>query len=256
MPKPWRTAILAAVFWTAGSAWAEPLTYVPVALGWTAEEVERAAEPNATAIIERARREGALGCTHDCDRLERIFNELVARARLQGEAARAKRWTLTVVQLPEVEAMALPGGQVLIGQPFIEQRAAGDDTLAFVLAHEIAHSVLEHERQALTYARQLLPRQVPRSVQDMYVELAYNFSLLKALEPVMRQGEFEADELGLLLAASAGFDPQKQLAFIEREAAEDSGDVPLVRTHPSAPERVEALRARLPLAQRLYEMAR
>lgn len=88
-------------------------------------------------------------------------------------------------------------------------REAGE-TLAFVLAHEMIHSILEDERQALTYAQLLLPRQIVRSVKDMYVEIELNASLLMAMEPVMQQGEYEADELGMLLASAAGFDPDTQ----------------------------------------------
>ena len=80
-------------------------------------------------------------------------------------------------------------------------REAGE-TLAFVLAHEMIHSILEDERQALTYAQLLLPRQIVRSVTDMYVEIELNASLLMAMEPVMQQGEYEADELGMLLASA------------------------------------------------------
>ena len=62
----------------------------------------------------------------------------------------------------------------------------------------------------------------------------------------------EADELGLLLAARAGYAPEERMAFIEAEAAmEASGDRPVVATHPSAALRLEKLRERLPLARRL-----
>ena len=156
-----------------------------------------------------------------------------------------------MVRLPDVDALALPGGQVIVSESFIDQRALSDDALAFVLAHEMAHSLLEHERQALTFARLLLPRDVPRTVSDMYTEIDYNFALLQAMEPVLHQGELEADELGLLLASVAGFAPDRQLAFIEREAAEDARRRPLLSTHPSPQLRLEKLRASLPLARRL-----
>jgi Zn-dependent protease with chaperone function len=101
----------------------------------------------------------------------------------------------------------------------------------------------------------LLPRDVPRTVRDMYTEMDYNFALLKAMEPVMQQGEYEADELGLLLASVAGFVPERQLAFLEAEAAEDTGGQALVSTHPPARARLDRLRTALPLARRLLVMA-
>lgn len=254
---PFAQLARSAVFWVlaalaAGSGNAAQLAYEPVALGWSADEVERATVGNVTAILQRAERSGQLGCRRHCERLDRIFTRLVADARTQTARANALPWSLTVVQLPEVEAMALPGGQVVISETFINERTPSDEALAFVLAHEMAHSILEHERQALTFARMLLPRHVSRTVQDMYAEMDFNYALLKAMEPVVQQGELEADELGLLLASVAGFVPDRQLAFIEEEAARHDVQASLVSTHPAARVRLEQLQLRLPLAWRLW----
>jgi len=241
--------LLAALAVVAGHA--VELAYEPVALGWSTDEVEHASSGTFAAIVQRAEREQQMGCSQHCARLQRTFDRLVDVARTQRNGARPLPWTLTVVRLPDVDAFALPGGHVIVSESFIEQRALSDDALAFVLAHEMAHSLLEHERQALTFARLLLPRDVPRTVSDMYTEIDYNFALLQAMEPVLHQGELEADELGLLLASVAGFAPDRQLAFIEREAAEDARRRPLLSTHPSPQLRLERLRASLPLARRL-----
>jgi predicted Zn-dependent protease len=157
---------------------------------------------------------------------------------------------LHVLRLPEVEAQALPGGPVVISESFVDQQALSDPALAFVLAHEMAHVILEHERQALSFALLLLPRQIVRSVRDMYVEMDYSLSLLKRMEPVMQQGEFEADELGLLMASAAGFDPDLQLVYLEQECSADTERRGLVATHPPACERLNTLKMLLPLARR------
>jgi predicted Zn-dependent protease len=149
--------------------------------------------------------------------------------------------------------MALPGGHVIVSEAFIEEAVPNEDALAFVLAHEMAHSILEHERQALSFARMLLPQQVQRTVADLYVEIDHNLGLLRAMEPVLQQGEREADELGLLLAAAAGHDPQRQLAFLERALAQGEPRRGLVQTHPLLADRLDGLRERLPLARRLHQ---
>ncbi len=238
-----------------GAARAQTLSYEPVGLGWTHADVARASAGQLQAIAQRAERQQRFGCARHCERLQRIFDRLVAQARAQSAHAASLPWTLTVVRLHDVDAIALPGGQVLISEDFIDGRALHDDALAFVLAHEMAHSILEHERQALSFARLLLPRQVPRSVRDMYTEIDHNFALLKAMEPVLQQGEFEADELGLLLASSAGFAPQRQLDFMATEAAAHAVGRPLMSSHPAAAARLEKLRERLPLALRLLPAA-
>jgi len=231
------------------------LGYEPVALGWSTDEVQGATIGNLIAIKQRAERADQLGCQRHCERLERIFERLVAVARTQTQRASSLPWTLTVVRLADVEAMAMPDGQIIVSEPFIDRRSLTDESLAFVLAHEMVHSILEHERQALTFARLLLPRDVPRTVRDMYTEIDFNFALLQAMEPVMQQGELEADELGLLLASVAGFLPDRQLAFAEAEAAEDAKRTPLIATHPSAQTRLAKLRSCLPLARRLVALA-
>ena len=243
-------------FFTAMAAPAVELAYEPVALGWSTDEMERATIGTLTALTARAEGKQQLGCRRHCERVERVFAQLVTVARLQTAHSRTLPWVLTVVQLDDVEALALPGGHVVISEAFIDRRAPTDETLAFVLAHEMAHSILEHERQALTFARMLLPRDVPRSVRDMYTEIDFNFGLLQAMEPVLQQGELEADELGLLLASVAGFAPERQLVFLENEVAASGERRALISTHPGPTLRLSRLRSYLPLAQRLAAIAR
>lgn len=232
------------------------LAYEPMGLDWSAAEVERAALANYDAVLLRAQREHLAGCEHRCERFQLIFDRLVAVARLQTERARALPWSLTIVRSPDVQAMALPGGQVLISETFVNSRKFSDEALAFVLGHEMSHSILEHERQTLHFARMLLPRHVNRSVADVYTEIDFNIALLRSLEPVMQQGELEADELGLLLASAAGFEPRRQLSFIELEGRQGDEPTGFVSTHPSARLRLERLRQRLPLAERVHSAAR
>lgn len=234
-----------------GAALGVQLVDEPRSLGWSAAEVAGAASLQQT--VSQAEAAGALGCAQYCGRLARIFASLLDQARKQSAHAAQLPWALTVVRLPDVAAFSLPDGQVVISESLIDDRDLSDEALAFVLAHEMAHSILEHERQLLTVGRLLLPRQVDRSVRDMYVEFAHNFGLLKTLEPVLHQGEFEADELGLLLAALAGYAPRRQIEFMQNEVAEDDLRRPVSATHPPPLERLERLQSLLPLAERLHE---
>jgi predicted Zn-dependent protease len=247
--KAWAIALWVPLLIAPASA--QTLSYEPVGLAWTAHEVEQASLGSLQILTQRAVRENKMGCKQYCKRLHRIFNSLLPHARAQSLAALQRNWSLTVVRLPGVDAMALPGGQIIVSEDFIRANRLSDESIAFVLAHEMAHSILEHERQALTVARMLLPREVNRTVDDIYVEMSFNHALFKALEPVMQQGELEADELGLLLAAKAGYAPDKQITFIAREAAREIPAKPLVATHPTSKQRLEKLRERLPLARRL-----
>ena len=234
----------------AAAAQSAQLAYEPVGLGWSGEEVERASAVQMDALAERAEKAHQIGCSAHCARLDRVFNRLLTGAQLQTTRSATLAWSLLVVRLPDVQAMAMPNGRLAISEAFVDRHLQTDETLAFVLAHEMIHSILEHERQALTFAQLMLPRQIVRSVRDMYVEIDFNLSLLMAMEPVMQQGEYEADELGLLLASAAGFDPDRQIAFIEAQCRDDTGRQPLVATHPPACQRLQALESLLPLARR------
>ncbi len=239
-----------------GGALGVQLVDEPRSLGWTAAEVAQAGAGSLQQAVAQAAAAGGLGCAQHCERLGRLFERLVAEARQQSPHADRLRWSLTVLRSPGVDAFSLPDGQVVISEALIEDRGLSDEALAFVLAHEMAHSLLEHERQLLTAGRLLLPRQVDRSVSDMYVEFEHNLGLLRTLEPVLHQGEFEADELGLLLAALAGHAPNRQLEFMQNEVAEDEHRRALSSTHPSPIDRLERLQARLPLAWRLHALGR
>jgi len=255
MPKVLRAVLGCLVFLTTLRCGAVQLAYEPVGLGWSDAEVARSAQGPLADLVARAERAGLWGCTRGCEALGRVYSRLVELAREQTARSATLPWTLIVVGLPEVQAHAMPGGQVVVAQSLLDAWSGDDDVLAFVLAHEMAHIILEHERQALTYARLLLPPQVERTVQDMYAEMDFNLALLRAMAPAMQQEEFEADELGFLMASAAGYAPERQLAFIAHACEIADAAVPLVPTHPAACARERALRALLPLARRQRPLA-
>jgi Zn-dependent protease with chaperone function len=250
MTPLFRLTISILLMLAAAAAHSVQLAYEPVGLGWSDEEVERASAVQMDTLAERAETAGQMGCRAHCERLNRVFERLITEAQEQTARSATLPWSLLVVRLPDVNAIAMPNGRLAISESFVDKHLQTDETLAFVLAHEMIHSILEHERQALTYAQLLLPRQIVRSVKDMYVEIDFNASLLMAMEPVMQQGEYEADELGLLLASAAGFDPDRQIAFIESQCRSDGDSQALMATHPPTCQRLSALQSLLPLARR------
>lgn len=233
------------------------LIEAPQGLAWTSGEVARAGLPAATAVLERARQQQALGCSQHCALIDRVWRRLLPVLEQQlGDRAASMHLRLQVVRLDGIEAFATPDGSIFLGEPFVARQAADDAQLAFVLAHEAAHVLLEHERENLTAALALLPRNVPRTVDDVYVELAYNYALLKAIEPSLHQVEFAADEAGFQLAALAGYAPLQQLGFALDQAAQEEPRRGLASTHPTALARLQRLQQLLPLAQAVYRRGR
>jgi predicted Zn-dependent protease len=226
---------------------------VPTGLAWSAEEVARAGTGAAT-ILARTAAAGQSDCRTHCETIQRVWLRL-ADVIVGQQEGRVKPFVLTlhVVQADDVDAFAAPDGTLVLSEEFVRRRHLDDAQLAFVLAHEAAHTLLEHERQALTAALLLLPRNVPRTVKDVYVEFGFNIEVLRLLEPVMQQAELEADEVGLQIAALAGYPPAAQLRFMENEAAAETPSPAIVATHPTAASRLARMRGQLPLAERIYE---
>jgi Zn-dependent protease with chaperone function len=229
------------------------LDFASPGLAWTAAAVSSASE-SSSAPRPAAQR---LACVTHCASIGRPWAALLAAARRHADLDHAPNWQLDVVQRDDIEAQALPGGRVVLSESFVRRRALTESQIAFVLAHEIAHVLHQHERQLLTAALALLPREVPRTVADVYVEMDFNISLFKSLEVVMQQAELEADETAIYLAALAGYGPSDTLRFLEAEDRHTERDAAsFVATHPSAATRLQQARRSLPLALRLAEHAR
>jgi len=164
--------------------------------------------------------------------------------------------SLVVVTSPDLQALSFPDGTIVISEVFIKREQLAAEQVAFVLAHEAAHVLLQHERQTLTSMLALIPSPARHSPQDVYTEMEFNyFSMTDAMTPIFHQVELEADEVGLQLAALAGYDPAAQLLFLIRSAQREVGPS-MVPTHPSMDSRWRQLSQLLPLAQRLLEVGR
>jgi Zn-dependent protease with chaperone function len=86
--------------------------------------------------------------------------------------------------------------------------------------------------------------------------MEYNyFSMSESYALVFQQAEFEADEIGMQLAALAGFAPQLQLKFMEQRAME-APESSIYATHPPDSQRLQRLRDQMPLAFRLFQFGR
>ena len=205
-------------------------------------------------ILARTAAAGQSDCRTHCEAIQRVWLRLTDVIAGQQEG-RAKPFVLTlhVVQADDVDAFAAPDGTLVLSEEFVRRRHLDDAQLAFVLAHEVGAHAVRARAAGADCALLLLPRNVPRTVKDVYVEFGFNIEVLRLLEPVMHQAEFEADEAGLQIAALAGYPAAAQLRFMESEAAGETAGAAIVSTHPSAASRLARLRGELPLAERIYE---
>lgn len=180
-----------------------------------------------------------------------------------GEAARDFEWAVSVVDSEQANAFCLPGGKIVVYTgilPYTETEAG----LAAVMGHEMAHAVARHGSQRLlrTSLAQTLMMGATASLSmgDMSDEQKrVAMAALGAgaqygvLLPFSRGHETEADQMGLLYMARAGYNPREAIAFWERMAKAGGGQPPeFASTHPSHESRVRDIQSFLPRAMEEY----
>jgi len=172
------------------------------------------------------------------------------------------KWEFNLVNDPTVNAWCMPGGKVVFytGILPICQDEAG---VAVVMGHEIAHAVADHgaERmsqgmvaQGLQIGAGLATMQKSPAFQQLF-QTSFGVGAQLGMLSFSRKHESEADELGLIFSAMAGYDPREAPKFWERMSANSGGGAPpeFMSTHPSHDRRISDLTALLPTAMEYYE---
>ncbi|MBA4018096.1 MAG: hypothetical protein C0483_13065 [Pirellula sp.] len=172
-------------------------------------------------------------------------------------------WKVEVVDSEQQNAFCLPGGKIVVYTGILPI-AETDAGLATVLGHEISHALAHHgaERMAQEQLVQMGVMSVGGAAGDMSPEqrlrmmqvlnAGAKFGILK----YSRSHESEADHMGLLIMAAAGYDPRESMRFWERmQESTGKGNAPpeFMSTHPSHGTRITDLKAWLPEAMPLYE---
>lgn len=167
-------------------------------------------------------------------------------------------WEFNLVESAQANAFALPGGKVAIYTGILPITANADG-LAAVMGHEIAHAIARHgaERMATQRLVQMGSMAAGMSISDM--DPSTQRTVMAAigagaqygvLLPFSRDHESEADEVGLMLAAAACYDPREAIGLWERMGQASAGQAPLefMSTHPSGSTRIAHLERLMPQA--------
>jgi predicted Zn-dependent protease len=189
--------------------------------------------------------------------VRRVGERIAAQAQLPGA-----QWEFVVFDSKEANAFCLPGGKVGIytGILPITKDEAG---LATVMGHEVAHAVARHggERMSTAAGLQLLGEVIgSATAQNKYgplIQQTYGLgSQLGVALPHSRSQESEADHIGLLYMARAGYNPESAVGFWQRFAdynKQRGGDTPwFLRTHPLDETRVKQLQEWMPQAKQQF----
>jgi predicted Zn-dependent protease len=217
-----------------------------------------------TAQLAQLRSEGKLVTESRVSRrVDGITERLVAQAiALRPETAEWE-WSVAVIDDPEmVNAWCMAGGRMAVYTGLLSKLDPTDDELAQVLAHEISHALANHtaERMSVALATQAGVA-LAGAVADDRPEAAQNAAAIAAQLaiqlPNSRSAESEADEIGIELAAKAGYNPNAALTLWRKmEAAAGSGPPQFMSTHPSPANRQERLAALAPQMMAYYNQAR
>lgn len=178
-------------------------------------------------------------------------------------------WSFGVIDTDTINAFAMPGGSVVVSSGLVK-RLASESELAGVLAHEIAHVVRKHQLSALqssantnilgdvlkdeAAARIGRGRDIAglkRQLSDAGIELAKSGAILRPLD---RSWEYDADRLGVVIAARSGYDPYGLAAVLQMlaQAKGDGSGASIFDTHPAAAERLAELEKFVPTVLEPY----
>lgn len=166
------------------------------------------------------------------------------------------QWEFNLIQSQDINAWAMPGGKVAVYTGILPV-AADDAGLATVMAHEIAHVIARHaeERYSQMAGAQVLGGVVGAATGSRTIQQLYGLGGQLALLKYGRNQESEADRLGLIFMAMAGYNPDNAVAFWQRmsRAKEGNGTPPeFLSTHPSDETRIANIQKRLPEARQYY----
>jgi len=200
--------------------------------------------------------------------VKRVAAHIVEAAKRSKYAEMAKQfqWEVTVIKDDKtMNAFALPGGKIAVytGIFPVAKTEAG---LAAVLGHEVTHALARHggermsQGEATNLGVQLLGAAAGIGTGNAALGQATMAALgagaqVGVLLPFSRKHESEADYIGVLLAADAGYDPRESVHLWERMEQMSGGGGPseFLSTHPGNETRIEQLKAWMPEAMAIYQ---
>ena len=207
--------------------------------------------------------------TADSEMVKRCGERIVAavdefcQQNMEHNPFAGYQWEFNLVEDPAVNAFAMPGGKVVVNTGLLPV-AQNETGLAVVMGHEIAHVFAKHgsERMSQQLLVQMggigLNEALKNKPEETRALFASSYGLgaqVALLLPYSRLHESEADRLGLIFMAMAGYDPRVAVGFWERMAAQSSGSKPpeLLSTHPADATRIADIQKHMSEALSYYE---
>jgi predicted Zn-dependent protease len=195
-------------------------------------------------------------------RIQKAVEEYLAQNNMSSSLDGYK-WEFNLVEDAQVNAWCMPGGKVVVYTGILP--ITKDETgLAVVLGHEIAHAIAQHgdERMSQGLITQLggmaLQKAIeskPAVTQQIFMTAFGIGAQVGVLLPYSRLQESEADRLGLIFMAMAGYDPNLAVPFWQRMSSMSKGQKPpeFLSDHPADDTRIQDIQKELPEALKYYK---
>ena len=170
-------------------------------------------------------------------------------------------WEFNLVKDTEVNAWCMPGGKIVVYEGIMKLMSS-DAELAVVLGHEVAHAVAKHSNERMS--QQMLAEyganavgvltqgksSATQTIAQQVYGLGANYGIM---QPFSRKHETEADYMGLVLMAIAGYNPDVAVTFWQKMAAQSTTKVPeFLSSHPSDATRIADIQAKLAEVKKQY----
>jgi predicted Zn-dependent protease len=180
----------------------------------------------------------------------------------QSQLLEGYAWEFSLIKDESANAWAMPGGKVAVYTGILPI-TKNDNGLATVMGHEVAHAVARHGNERMSQglltqmggaALSVALSQNPSQTSDLFMAAYGVGAQVGVLLPFSRLQESEADRLGLIFMAMAGYDPREALDFWQRMSEASQGGAPpeFLSTHPSHETRIQRIRDYLPEAMSYY----
>lgn len=170
------------------------------------------------------------------------------------------KWEFNLIEGDAVNAWCMPGGKVAFYTGILPYTKDANG-IATVMGHEIAHAVANHGNERMSQAILInfgytvfedMKKENPTLLKEVLLQ-SYGIGSTLGILKFSRNQELEADKLGLIFMAMAGYDPSTAVEFWERMSQVGGLNLEILSTHPSDDRRIKEIRQALPEAMKYYK---
>ncbi len=224
----------------------------------SSEQVLQLSTQSYLKSMQQAKAQGVLDTNPaQLARLKRIAGNLIGQVAVYRNDADQWQWEVHTIQSNELNAYVVPGGKIMFYTGIIDRLNLTDDEIAAIMGHEIAHVLREHSRERLSSA---YATQAGLGIAGSLFGLTQGQAQMAAIatdlglnKPHSRTQESEADQIGLVLMAKAGYNPQSAISLWQKMQQASKGAPPqFLSTHPSSANRIATIQALLPQVMPYY----